>query len=103
MSQPKNISDHLRPESGPLKDLLAHAKHLDMLNNELANCLGGTVSPHCRLANVNGTTVVLHADSPVWSARLRYLLPQVLKCLNQHHPEANLTRVDVRVKLPERT
>ena len=103
MSRPKSIGYHLRPDSGPLKDLLAHAERLAVLDRALAGFLGDPLSLHCQLANISGTSVILHTDSPVWSARLRYQLPQILECLNQHYPEANLLRADVRVKLPERS
>ena len=81
----------------------AHAERLAVLDRALAGFLGEPLSLHCRLANISGTSVILHTDSPVWSARLRYQLPQILECLNQHYPEANLLRADVRVKLPERS
>ena len=100
MSRPKRIGDHLRPDSGPLKELLVRAEELAVLNRQFAECVGPPLSSHCRLANVNGGTVILHADSPVWSARLRYQLPRVLEWLNKHHAKAVLVRAEVRVKLP---
>ena len=97
MSQPKNINDHLHQGAGPLRDVVAHANRIAELDKKLTGYLGEPLGSHCSLANIRGTLAVLLADSPAWSARLRYQLPQVLAFLNQQYPDAKLTRADVRV------
>jgi hypothetical protein len=84
--------------ASPLQSLLRQAQHLERADHLLREHLGEPLSRHCRLANVTRHRVVLHADSPVWSLRLRYRTPDILSVLRQHLRQPDLREVKVRVQ-----
>lgn len=59
-------------------DPIRRALWLDALDQRLRPLLPPGVAAHARLANVDGTRLVLLVDSPVWHARLRYAANEVL-------------------------
>lgn len=84
-------------EGATFQNTLKRAKRLQQLAPFLDQCLGPAITQHCRLANLRGDTLILQSDSPSWSAKLRYLAPQLLDCLQQHPQLAGIKRITVRV------
>ncbi|NIR28599.1 MAG: DUF721 domain-containing protein [Gammaproteobacteria bacterium] len=86
--------------ASPLRGLLQHARDLERVDGLVRQHLGTPLNRHCRLANLTPRTVVLHADSPVWSARLRYRTPDILALLRRRLKQPGLREAQVRVRPP---
>lgn len=95
MTKPRSL--HLFLSVGTTARLLEYAHQLQTLNAHLAACLDRETSAHVRVAHLGDGRLLLHADSAAWSTRLRYLVPQLLRCLRQNTLLADLQHVDVRV------
>lgn len=44
---------------------------------QLRAVLPSALAPHCRVADVRGTRLVIHVSSAAWATRLRFELPKV--------------------------
>ncbi len=86
--------------AGPLHGLLRRARDLERVDGLIRQHLGAPLNRHCRLANLTPHTVILHADSPVWSARLRYRTPEILALLRRQLGHPGLRQAQVRVRPP---
>jgi hypothetical protein len=65
------------------KRLIRRAKELGRLTSLLRAQLPAECDGHYHVANIQGRTVVIMTDSPVWTTRLRQLGPQILMALHQ--------------------
>jgi len=81
--------------------LWAHARLLIQLTEYLHKVLPIAVSEHCVVSNLRNSELVIGADSPAWSARLRFYAPQILKHFNTF-PGAVVRHVKIRT-LPKTT
>lgn len=81
-----------------LVKLLAKARALDELNATVSDFLGAPLNHHCHVANIDDDVVVIHADSPVWSARLRYRIPDVLEHLRRNDSSRRIGRAKIGVR-----
>ena len=77
--------------------LVQYARQLQALTRLLNQCLSGELADHVLVANLHNETLVLQADSAAWATKLRYLAPQLLRCLQQHEPLASVQRLEFRV------
>jgi hypothetical protein len=82
--------------------LVSRARALMDLEAQLQHLLPDVLRPHCRLLAVNGTTLVLAADSPAWAARLRFHTHQLVRQLT---PPGGVTLrgIRIRVRPPEKS
>lgn len=80
-----------------LGQLLGHARRMEALDEAFRKCLGPPLSRYCRVANLTPGRLVLHACSPVWATRLRYVVPDVLDCLRKSGDISLQCRVQLRV------
>jgi hypothetical protein len=83
-------------KSGQLSQLLAHARMLAALNNQLKYLLEVPLNDHCQVLALRDQTLILAADSPVWAARLRFHTPRLVKQFSRHL-SVPLRTVKVRV------
>jgi len=95
MTKPRSL--HLFLSVGTTARLLEYAHQLQTLNAHLAACLEREASAHARVAHLGNGRLLLHTDSAAWSTRLRYLVPQLLRCLRQNSALADLQHIEVRV------
>lgn len=93
-----SVRELIAEKSGPLRRLAAHARNITSLGDRIHEFLGVPLNRHCRLANFSDQIVVVHADSPVWAARLRYLAPQLLHYLRTDCGKTHLNDLILRVK-----
>jgi len=80
--------------------LLADARVLKELDGLLDRHIPAPLSDHSRVLSLRDATLVLAADSPVWAARLRFHIPQLVKQLRDN-PAVKVRTVKVRVRPPE--
>lgn len=81
-----------------LQQIEHHVTQQRHLLDDVRRILPDDVAMHCLSAQRTGDVLTLHADSPVWATRLRYLAPTLVSLL-QSEPEV-LRRVRVRIHVP---
>jgi hypothetical protein len=100
MNKPLKVNKLLR--SGPLSPLLARARDLVALDEQVHALLPLPLQPHCHVLSIHDRILVLAADSPVWAARLRFHAPKLVKQLSRQQTAAVRT-VRIRVRPPEKS
>ena len=96
------------PSKPPLNWLQHHSDHLDILlgqvrllrrvSDSLHKALPEPLASHCIAANIDGDTLVVGCDSSAWSAKLRYLIPQLLERLKTQADLPLFKQIRVRVQ-----
>ena len=79
--------------------LLAQARRMDHLTNQLRQQLPPECDGHYHVANIRQRTLVIITDSPAWTTRLRQLAPDIIAIV-QRAGAADIQHVNVssRVK-----
>ena len=79
----------------PLGRLATTCRHLDTANDALDELLDEPLKGHVSVARASGEILTLVAESPAWSARVRYLTPQILDHLRSRLDNPRLARVRI--------
>ncbi len=79
----------------PLGRLMAAGRRLGLANDALDEFLGEPLKGRVSVARASGETLTLVAESPAWSARVRYLTPQILDHLRSRLDNPRLNRVQI--------
>ncbi len=79
----------------PLGRLTATGRRLGPANDALDELLTEPLKGRVSVARASGETVILVAESPAWSARVRYLTPQILDHLRSRLENPRLNRVQI--------
>lgn len=79
----------------PLGRLVAAGRHRDAADAALQEFLEEPLKGRVCVARASGETLTLVADSPAWSARVRYLTPQILDHLRTRLENPRLERVQI--------
>jgi hypothetical protein len=95
MTRPRSLQQLLG--LGESARLIERIQYLKSLNGQLHICLDPETSSHAQVADLNAERLLVHVDSSAWATRLRYQLPQLLRCLHRHPSLAQLRRIEVRV------
>ena len=69
-----------------LNQLLSQVQIQQTLLRQIQHLLPDTLAPHCHTATLHRAQLILAADSPVWTNRLRYQAPTLLHQLRVTHP-----------------
>ena len=72
-------------KSSQLRQLLARARVLAILDRQLRSLLEAPLRDHCQVLALRDRELVVAADSPVWAARLRFHSRQLARQLSRHH------------------
>ena len=97
-SKIKPLTKWLASPAGQLSPLLDHVRLLRHLSAVLREVLTGPMTEHCRAANLDGTTLVISADSPAWATKLRYQLSSLLAQLQAREDLPPIERLRVRIQ-----
>jgi hypothetical protein len=81
-----------------LQQIERHVAQQQRLLDDVRRVLPAEVSPHCVAAQRDGDILTLHADSPVWAMRLRYLAPGLSSLLQSGSGVP--PRIRVRIHVP---
>jgi Uncharacterized protein conserved in bacteria len=95
MTKPRSLQ--LLLGTGTTARLLEHVRHLQSVNEQLRACIDAEAASHIQVADLSVDRLLIHADSAAWATRLRYLTPQILRCLQQTPSLMTLHRIDIRV------
>ncbi len=79
----------------PLGRLTAAARRLGAANTALDEFLDEPLKGRVSVARADRETLTLVAESPAWSARVRYLTPQILAHLRHRLDNPRLNRVQI--------
>ena len=79
----------------PLGRLTAAGRRLGAANAVLDEFLDEPLKGRVRVARADHEVLTLVAESPAWSARVRYLTPQILDHLRNRLDNPRLTRVKI--------
>jgi len=85
-----------------LDRLIARAKQLAALDEQLRRCLPDSLRPHCRLGNVGAGKLVYLVDAPVWGTRLRQHADVLLDAAVAAGLQVGALTVKVSPPLPSR-
>ena len=94
-----NIGTLLRRNPG-LQRLQTHAAKLQRLESLLNERLPEQIRSHCRVAALTNGVLTLHADSPAWAAKLRYLTRDILGIVQECRLSDPVTTITVKARPP---
>ncbi len=80
----QSLAKLMQPKDRHLRALTERTRLLAHLTATVRDCLPLPCADHCSVANLDGNRLVLAVDSPAWSARLRFHVPELTKTLKQH-------------------
>lgn len=95
--KPQTINHLLNQPQGDLRALMDRLTKIQNINNSLHQQLNPILSQHCRVVNIRKSTLVLAVDSPVWSNKLRFQLPELLSCF-RNNGFLSLANIDIIVQ-----
>jgi len=98
MKLPKQINKLLQRKNSQITELITQARKLEFLNNKLLDLLPLPLPHHCHLAKMDKQTMVIVVDSPIWSARLRYSIPDLLAKL-KHQSQYFIPIKNIEIKV----
>ena len=98
--KPVAIAHLISDSAGGCAALLQQSQRLLHLTRTLQEHLPEPLNRHCTVANIHNDSLVLLTDSPVWSSRLRFHAPALLRELERRHA-VHLTSVRIRINPPE--
>ena len=97
-NRPRRLGELINHAGGQLNTIQQRAAGIDRLAHQVRACIPSSLRPHCTGVSLQGDCLVIFTDSPAWSARLRYLAPELLQELGQ--PGNSLRNVRIRVLPP---
>jgi hypothetical protein len=100
MMQPLHRIAELLQTDSALGRLNARRHELDALLARVRRLLPPTLAPHCVATVAKAERLVLFADSPAWSSRLRFFSSELATALCGQGLFRAPPRVEIRVHLP---
>jgi len=61
------------------------------------NQLPAPLDQHCLHARISGKQLIIHTDSPVWNARLRFHGPQLIRAIQQQAPNVQKLKINIHI------
>ena len=84
-------------QNSVLNRLSQRSKKLEQLNYLLKQALPSQFSAHCRLANISGSTLIIHTDNASFASLIRFQSPVIIKTLSTEL-DIIITHLDVKVR-----
>ncbi|MDH5358478.1 MAG: DciA family protein [Gammaproteobacteria bacterium] len=94
--QPERISSVCHQNS-MLHKLSVHTQLLERFNYILQKTLPTQFSGHCRLANIDDTTLIIHTDNASLASLIRFQSPAICKTLSTEFARA-ITNIEIKVR-----
>ena len=89
------VRDLISDNDSALAGLAAGAREIKSFNLLLQSELSEPLRSHVQVANVEGDRLVIQCDSPVWSARVRLLVPRLLEAVNREPTRHRIRLIQV--------
>jgi len=102
--RPENIRSICQKNSA-LHQLAQRTQRLEQLNYLLKQALPSQFSAHCRLANINNGTLIIHTDNASYASLIRFQAPAIIKTLSTEL-KMEISNLDVKVRplyMPQQT
>lgn len=96
-TRPRHIG-RIFQQQDTLSALSARVRKHQRLLVDTREALPAKLRPHCVGAVLEGSTLTLSVDSPVWNAKLRFHTPRLLGLMRKAHP--GLANIRIRVAQP---
>ena len=96
-----SITHYLQQYNPILSNLLSKLSQLEQWNSWLKECLldqNKTLTQHCFIVNLVGTSLIVIADNPHWVTRLRFHIPELLVKLKQYPGLENIQAICCKVQ-----
>jgi len=94
--QPKHINSICQSHSA-LSKITQRTQLLDRLNHVFQQSLPAQFSAHCKLANINGKTLIIHTDNASYSSLIRFQAPVLCRTLSREL-DLDLNAIEVKVR-----
>jgi hypothetical protein len=96
---PKSVH-HLLKDRPTLKLIDSEINAQRALLTQVRQLLPEDLASHCVAARLRDQHLVLHADSPVWATRLRYLAPGIMGPMQADHPSLRGVKIKLLLTRP---
>ena len=92
--------DYLKSENKTLSSLLVKLNQLKKWNSGLRECLPEEkiLTEHSQIVGVDGTSLIVIADSSHWVARFRFFIPELLIKLRNYPGLQNIRAICCKVR-----
>ncbi|MBD3670525.1 MAG: DUF721 domain-containing protein [Gammaproteobacteria bacterium] len=67
------------------------------LTHEVQNLLPSPLADYCQVVDLHEHQLTLVVASPVWAAKLRYLVPSLLKSFSSHQQLRHITEINIKI------
>lgn len=94
--RPNSIAD-ICQQNPALQHIRQHAQLLDRVNHLFQQHIPAQFSAHCKLANINNSTAIIHTDNASYSSLLRFQAPTLCRHLSEIL-ELDITTIEVKVR-----
>jgi len=84
-----------------LKPVIEHVKKIKNANKRLKHFLPHPISEHVIVSNIKGKTLILQANSPVWSTRTNFIATEIVNYMRNEGGLAMVERLKVKVIPPQ--
>ncbi|MBN1684572.1 MAG: DUF721 domain-containing protein [Gammaproteobacteria bacterium] len=88
------IENVFKNSSNRLGELITQSSHLEQLNQIFRKTLPKAFSKHCRVANYDEKKLKVIADTPAWSTKIHYLVPDLMKKLQPFKEFSNIEAIE---------
>ncbi|MEP1742115.1 MAG: DUF721 domain-containing protein [Kangiellaceae bacterium] len=96
-NRPNAVDNLLDQPQGSVKALLDRLTKIQTIDKKLHDYLDPAIAKHCRVANIRKSTLVLAVDSPAWSNKIRFTIPELLSHFRSNG-FLNLANIDIIVQ-----
>jgi len=94
----KQVLDVFKRSHSLLNDILKETERLKILNARLPLLLNPEFLSHTQIATLNGTTLVLTADSGLFATRLRYEGQHIIRKCKMIPELCGVTQIEIKVQ-----
>jgi len=94
--QPTRINTIYQKHSA-LNKMTQRAQLLEQLNHTFQQSLPAQFSAHCKLANISGSTLIIHTDNASYSSLIRFQAPALCRTLSQEL-SLDINTIEVKVR-----
>jgi len=94
--QPKQINSICQNHAA-LSKIAKRTQLLDRLNHVFQQSLPAQFSAHCKLANINGKSLIIHTDNASYSSLIRFQAPALCRTLSRELA-LEIDTIDVKVR-----
>lgn len=93
---PQNFQDAL--QNSLLSDIIKQAKQHLIIDQLLKSHLDKDLAMHCQVAQLQEDVLIIHVDSSIWLAKLKYSAKELTQQLKTYQNLATLKKILFKIK-----